>query len=101
MKDNYAVEINATIHQIEEFKNSILWSDICRELDFWAEGFNQEDISVVDKIATENLSTAAALTLIGSIDGRKKAVAYFKQILDVFLNILEEKEDDTRRNETD
>jgi len=101
MKDNYAVEINATIHQIEEFKNSILWSDICRELDFWAEGFNQEDISVVDKIATENLSTAAALTLLGSIDGRKKAVLYMQGILDVFLNILEEKKDDTRLDETD
>jgi len=100
MKDNYTVQVNATRHQIEEFKESILWSDICKELDFWTEGFNREEVSIVDKIATENLSTAATLTLVGSIDGRKKAVAYFKQILDVFLNILEEKENDTRRNET-
>lgn len=101
MGQEYQITINSTKHQIEEFKESILWADICRELDFWIEGFEGEKDTVVDRIASENLSTAAALTLVGSIDGRKKAVEYFKQILYVFISILEEKEDDSRHNETD
>ena len=100
MEEDYKVKVNATRGQIEEFKNSILWQDICQECDFWAEGFDREEKSVVDRIAAENLSTAATLTLIGSIDGRKKAVAYFKNILDVFLNVLEEKEDDSEPERT-
>lgn len=101
MEDEYGIKINATKGQVEDFKESILWQDICCELDFWVEGFDKEEESIVDKVANENLSTAAALTLLGSIDGRKKAVAYFKRILDVFLNILEEKEDDTGRNKAE
>ena len=91
------IQINATKGQIEELKESIIWQDICRELDFWTEGFNNEEGSIVDRIASENLSTPATLTLLGSIDGRKKAVIYFKNILDVFLNVLEEKENDSER----
>lgn len=93
MDEEYSIQVSATKSQIEKFKSSILWQDICRELDFWTEGFNVEQNSIVDRVASENLSTPATLTLIGSIDGRKKAVAYFKNILDVFLEILESKEE--------
>lgn len=89
MDEDYSIKVNATKSQVEDFKSSILWQDICRELDFWAEGFNNEQDSIVDRIASENLSTPATLTLLGSIDGRKKAVSYFKNILDIFLEILE------------
>ncbi len=97
----YEVRVNATRAQIERLKESLVWKDICNELDFWAEGFNSEEDSIVDRIATENLSTPATLTLLGSIDGRKKAVQYFKNILDVFITILEEKENDSRRNKAE
>ena len=101
MEENYSIKVNATKGQIEDFKESVLWQDICRELDFWTEGFKGEEDSIVDRIASENLSTPATLTLLGSIDGRKKAVIYFKQILDVFLNVLEEKENDPERERTE
>ena len=101
MDEDYSITINATKGQIEDLKNSIIWQDICRELDFWAEGFNIEEGSIVDRIASENLSTPAALTLLGSIDGRKKAVTYFKNILDVFLDVLREKENDSKRERTE
>jgi hypothetical protein len=101
MEENYSIEVNATKGQIEDFKESVLWQDICRELNFWAEGFKGEEDSIVDRIASDNLSTPATLTLLGSIDGRKKAVTYFKQILDVFLNVLEEKENDSERERTE
>lgn len=94
------VRINSTKAKIEEFKDSILWKDICRELDFWIEGFDHERDSLVDRIASENLTSAAALTLEGSIDGRKKSAEYFKGILDMFINILEDK-DANRSNSTD
>ena len=97
----YDIEINATKAQIENLKESLIWKDICRELDFWVEGFNSEENSIVDRIATENLSTPATLTLLGSIDGRKKAVLYFKSILDIFLTIIEERENDSRCNKAE
>lgn len=101
MEEDYGIEVNATKGQIEDLKSSIIWQDICHELDFWVEGFDKEKESIVDRIALENLSTPATLTLLGSIDGRKKAVVYFKNILDVFLNVLEEKKDDSGRNEAE
>ncbi len=95
-------KLTATRSQIEEFGKSLLWQDICRELDFWLDGFKGEEESVVDRIAAENLSTPAAFTLVGSIDGRRKAVAHFKAILDVFTSILDErKEDDKPNNDGD
>ena len=36
--EDYEVQVNATKNQIEEFKESVLWQDIKRELDFWVEG---------------------------------------------------------------
>lgn len=98
---NYEVEINATKNQVEDFKESVLWQDICRELDFWAEGLEVENELLPDEIVKKNLSTAAALTLFISIEERKAAVKYFKQIPEVFLQILEEKANDSGRNTTD
>ena len=95
------VEVNSTKAQIRRFKKSILWDDITKELDFWAEGFAMERDAIVDNAASENPSTAAVLLHLGDINGRKKAVAYFKQILDVFIDVLEVSKDGTRRDETD
>ena len=94
------VTVNATKGQIEEFKESVLWQDIERELTFWAEGFAMDQDSIVDNASTENPSTATVLLHLGDINGRKRAVSYFMNILDVFLDILEAKKDDTRPNKT-
>ena len=100
MEEQTGMAVNATRGQIEEFKESILWQDICRELDFWAEGFAREQDAIVDNAHSDNPSTAAVLLHYGDINGRKKAVAYFGQILDVFLDVLEDKKNDTRHIET-
>ena len=94
------ITVNATRHQVEKFKKSILWQDIVRELNFWAEGFEKEQDAIVDNAESQNPSTAAVLLHYGDINGRKKATAYFIGILDVFLDVLEVKKDDTRRNKT-
>lgn len=86
------IDINATKDQIEEFKESILWSDIVRELESWKEGFNGEMMSIVDNSVDENPSTATVLLHMGDLNGRQKTVDYMISILDVFLSILETKE---------
>lgn len=101
MEEQAGISVNSTKGQIEDFKDSILWQDICRELDFWSEGFAREQDSIVDNAASNNPSTASVLLHLGDINGRKKAVAYFKQILDVFLDVLEDKKNDTERERTE
>ncbi len=93
------IGINATKDQIEEFKSSILWSDIVRELESWKEGFNDEMASIVDNSVDANPSTATVLLHMGDLNGRQKTVDYMISILDVFLSILETKE--TKEEEID
>ena len=95
------ITVRATRGQVEDLKQSILWDDIVDELETWKEGFAQEMGSIVDDAAENNPSTAAVLLHMGEINGRNKAVDYMIGILDVFLSILEEKKDDTRRESTD
>ncbi len=99
------MELRTTKDQVEEFKKSILWADIVRELKAWKHGFDTEQRSIVDEAARDNPSTASVLLHMGDLNGRLKAVDYMLSILDVFLSILntksEDKEDDLRCNETD
>ena len=96
------IVVRATKEQIREFKESILWQDIVNELLAWKEGFNREMHSIVDDAAAENPSTASVLLHMGDLNGRQKAVDYMISILDMFLSILEskEQENDSGRNET-
>ena len=91
------ITVNATKDQIDEFKESLLWADIKRELRAWQEGFAGEMNSIADDAATENPSTASVLIHIGDINGRVKATNYMIGILDIFLQILEDKKDDSKR----
>ncbi|MHA1806538.1 MAG: hypothetical protein ACTSX2_03060 [Candidatus Thorarchaeota archaeon] len=100
-KEEFGIVVNATRLQIEEFKSSVLWQDIKRELELWSKGFEDEMKNIVDDAESKNPSTASVLLHMGDLNGRMKAVAYVLNILDVFLDVLEAKKDDTRRNETD
>ncbi len=88
------VEVRATRNQIEELKKSILWDDICRELEAWKKGFDIEMGNIVEDAATDNPSTASVLLHMGDLNGRKKAVDYMISILDVFLGILEDQKEE-------
>jgi hypothetical protein len=97
-----AVQVLASKESIEDFKESILWADIVRELNAWKEGFNREQDNIVGEAESTNPSTASVLLHMGDLNGRKKAVDYMLSLLDVFLNIIEEKkEEKDGRNETD
>ena len=97
--DSREVTVNATMDQLLEFKESILWQDIIRELNMWREGFQYEQDSIVDDAAETNPSTASVLMHLGDINGRKKAIDYLLAIPDVFITILEDKKNVSGRDE--
>lgn len=90
------VRIRVTKGDVEEFKNSILWKDIRRELAAWKRGFDSELKSIVDNAATSNPSTASVLMHIGDINGRVKTVDYMLSLPDVFIGIIESEEGKSR-----
>lgn len=94
------VKIFATKDNIGEFKDSVLWKDIRRELKMWKRGFEMERSAIVEDAATENPSTASVLLHLGDINGRIKAVDYMLALPDMFLQILEDIEDGNRSDET-
>ncbi len=89
------MEVRATRDQIEEIKNSFFWKDIKRELAQWKIGFMHESSNIVDDAATNNPSTASVLLHMGDINGRIKTVEYLLSLPDIFLDLLEDKEDDS------
>ena len=96
-------EVRSTKMQIEEFKTSMLWDDFKDELMQLATNAQLEyDLvgeSHVDdqgfKIVPNQSET---LIHLGDIKGRRKAVQYFLSIPDILIQILEDKQDDNRRN---
>ncbi len=95
------IEIKSTKAQLEEFKDSFVWLDIVNELEKWKQGFEEELRSIVDDAASSNPSTASVLLHLGDLNGRIKAVDYMLSIPDIFLSLMEEKENDSGRNKTD
>ena len=96
MKDEQEVTVNATKDQIEEFKASILWKDIKRELEMWKDGCKDEYGQTVGDSIT---SGANILTHLGDIHGREMSIDYFLSILDVFLAVLEDKNENETKEE--
>jgi len=85
------IKIYSTRDQIKDFKDSVLWKDIKRELRSWKKGFDIELKGMVDDIAdNQNISTASVLTHLGDLNGRVKAIDYLLSVPDIFLQILEE-----------
>ena len=87
----------STKSQVEDIKNSLFWQDIERELVVWQKGFEIERSNIVSDAAEGNHSTANVLMHIGSIDGRIKAINYLLSLPDIFLSILEDIENDSKR----
>lgn len=84
------ITIMSTVGDIEEFKKSIIWKDIRRELKAWKKGFERERISIVDDSISKNLNTAQVLMHLGDLNGRTKAVDYLLSLPDVFISILKD-----------
>lgn len=95
------IRVRVTTGDLREFKESILWKDIKRELISWKHGFEMELKSIVDNVSTTNPSTAAVLMHIGDINGRTKAVDYLLSIPDVFIAIIELEKDNSKSDDID
>lgn len=95
------IEVGSTKEGLEDFLESVIWNDIKNELMAWKKGFSIELEGLVDTIAAENPSTASVLTHLGDLNGRIKAVDYMLQLPEIFISLVEEKEDGDRRHETD
>jgi hypothetical protein len=82
--------VYSTKAQLEEFKESLPWQDVVRELNAWAKGFEIERGQIVDDAKHDNPSTACVLMHMGDINGRVKTVEYIKLLPDMLLKILED-----------
>lgn len=95
-KDESHIEVLSTKGQLEDFmENNFVWKDIQRELIIWLDGFKKEKDGIVDDAAESNPSTAAVLMHLGDLNGREKAIKYVLTLPQLFLNILEEKENES------
>ena len=93
-------EVYATRDQIESLLNSILWNDIVRELNAWSKGYENELAGIVDDAQKTNPSTASVLMHMGEINGCQKAIRYIIDLPNRFLEVLEERKNDSGRNKT-
>ena len=93
--DKMEIRINATKSQIEDFKESLLWKDIKRELRIWKNASVKEYGQVIGNIIAGNSEIENSDMHLGSLYGREKTIDFFLSIPDVFLQILEEREDDS------
>ena len=93
------IVVKASKSQLEDLKESLIWSDIKNELLFWKEGFENEMRGIVEDAAGSNPSTASVLLHMGDINGRMKAVDYMLSIPDILISSKEDKKDG--RDQTD
>ena len=95
-----AVVVNATRHQIEDFKDSLLWKDIKRELKIWKRASIAEYGQVIGNVIAGNSEIENSDMHLGSLYGREKTIDFLISLPDMFLQILEDKleeEDDSKR----
>jgi hypothetical protein len=93
------VKVSVTVGDLEEFKKSLIWRDMKRELLSWKKGFERELKSMVSNIEKTNPSSAHVLTHLGDINGRTKAVDYMLSLPDIFIQILESEQKSTEVNQ--
>jgi len=92
--------MKATKNQVKEFKESFIWKDIVDELNDLARR-SMIEYDLVGEPHTDDdgnkivPNSSETLIHLGEIKGRRKAVAYFLSIPDIFLQTLEDKKDDT------
>ena len=99
-------KIFSTKSQIEEFKESLIWKDIVRELHH-IKRLATLEYDIVGEVHTDDQgyrivpNQSETLIHLGDIKGRKKAVDYFLSIPDILLQTLEVNKDDAERERTE
>ena len=94
--------IKSTKGQIEDFKESLLWKDFQEEL-IELSRLAQLEYDLVGESHVDDQgqkvvpNQSETLIHLGDIKGRRKAVKFFLSLPDILLQMLEDKEDDSRR----
>jgi len=96
-KDELAIVVTATRDQINEFKGSLLWRDIKHELEVWKSAARNEYSQVIGDIISGESGIENSDMHLGSLYGREATIDYLLSIPDIFLEILEDKKDESRR----
>ena len=91
--DEMGVEIGATKLQIEEFRRSIIWNDIKRELDKWKSGASQEYSRVIGDVISGGSGIENPDMYLGNLYGREATINFMLSLPNMFLEILKDKED--------
>ena len=94
-EDEFAVVINATKDQINILKGSILWADIVAELKRWVEMFKAENSNTVADCIRGEISGATTIARLSDIHGRERTIDYLLSIPDIFLQILEDRDNES------
>ena len=76
--------MRSTPGQIEDFSHSLIWKDMCDELDVWLDRIRNE---------LENLDLSASHRSLDQLSGSAKAIRNFKLVLETLLNLSEEDEE--------
>ena len=72
--------MRSTPGQIEDFSQSMIWRDICEELDIWLERIRDE---------LENMDLSADHRTLDQLSGNAKAIRNVKMILETLNNVSE------------
>jgi hypothetical protein len=76
--------MRSTPGQIEEFSQSLIWRDICEELDFWLERIRDE---------LENTDLSSSHRTLDQLSGNAKAIRNVMMILETLVNLSREDEE--------
>jgi hypothetical protein len=99
MKDAKDVLIRATKEQILEFKESILWKDMKREMAIWRRQFERETLNVIDDMIEGEKESLSCMAHLASIHGRGRAIDFMIALPDTFLSILQMQKEDKQPKE--
>jgi hypothetical protein len=80
--------IRSTKSQLEDFKQSMIWKDIKRELGIWIRMAKDELLPLAMQCTTDDIPTNTAAKL-AAIGGRIEAIHHILQIPDNFIQELE------------
>jgi hypothetical protein len=99
-------KVLSTKNQLEDFRESLIWKDILAELNRLDERTLLEYGLVGEPHTKDNgqvivPNTSETLIHLGDIKGRRKAVDYFRQILDILIGEKEENKNDSEYSEPD
>ncbi len=100
------MQVRSTKGQIQDFLDSMLWKDMLEELAQLDKRATLEYDLVGEEIVTDDghkrtPTTSETLIHLGDIKGRRKAVQYFRSMPEIFLSILEDKQNDLEHKRAD